>query len=222
MYLLSGTSKRLLLGLTAAIACLQPIAFAGQEGRAGMAALVLESSDFDWKKLYVHVCDNLPSYARPIFVRWDRLESMVSDVEVLLSDIRWASFFGGREVCMLVESGTSAIRFSLSCLRVERKSNKIYHNCFASLLRSFNLRHTAKLNQFFCLRAMLISKDIKNLESPRLYYTFFKAPSEHCGKLTRAVDTSWWRFFCWRTNQITCLLTVSDTASRRLLFRPGS
>jgi fatty-acyl-CoA synthase len=40
----------------------------GQEGRAGMAALVVDQK-FDPATLYAHVCRELPSYARPMFVR---------------------------------------------------------------------------------------------------------------------------------------------------------
>nr|CAB3266196.1 very long-chain acyl-CoA synthetase-like [Phallusia mammillata] len=41
----------------------------GSEGRAGMAAVVLEAGELDCQGLYDYVCDNLPSYARPCFVR---------------------------------------------------------------------------------------------------------------------------------------------------------
>ncbi|BFY97264.1 hypothetical protein BsWGS_00304 [Bradybaena similaris] len=45
----------------------------GSEGRAGMAALVLNEGQKlgpkELKELYEHVCEELPSYARPIFVR---------------------------------------------------------------------------------------------------------------------------------------------------------
>ena len=40
----------------------------GQEGRAGMTA-ILESTDFDLEKLAKKVNEDLPSYARPMFVR---------------------------------------------------------------------------------------------------------------------------------------------------------
>lgn len=42
----------------------------GTDGRAGMAALVLgDGKEFDAASFQAHVDDNLPSYARPIFVR---------------------------------------------------------------------------------------------------------------------------------------------------------
>ncbi|XP_048874649.1 long-chain fatty acid transport protein 6 [Brienomyrus brachyistius] len=42
----------------------------GHEGRAGMAAVIIRpGSNFDGKKLFHHVLDHLPSYARPIFIR---------------------------------------------------------------------------------------------------------------------------------------------------------
>ncbi|XP_076983968.1 long-chain fatty acid transport protein 2 [Tamandua tetradactyla] len=42
----------------------------GHEGRIGMASIKLkEDHEFDGKKLFVHVTDYLPSYARPRFVR---------------------------------------------------------------------------------------------------------------------------------------------------------
>jgi len=40
----------------------------GSEGRAGMAALVVDDG-FDPAALYAHVASSLPSYARPVFVR---------------------------------------------------------------------------------------------------------------------------------------------------------
>ena len=40
----------------------------GNEGRAGMAALVVDDG-FDPADLYAHVARSLPSYARPVFVR---------------------------------------------------------------------------------------------------------------------------------------------------------
>jgi fatty-acyl-CoA synthase len=40
----------------------------GNEGRAGMAALVVDDS-FDPAELYAHVARSLPNYARPVFVR---------------------------------------------------------------------------------------------------------------------------------------------------------
>ncbi|XP_006013010.1 long-chain fatty acid transport protein 6 [Latimeria chalumnae] len=46
------------------------VAVPGREGRAGMAAIVLEQDhDFDAKRLYSHVLEFLPSYARPYFIR---------------------------------------------------------------------------------------------------------------------------------------------------------
>jgi fatty-acyl-CoA synthase len=40
----------------------------GNEGRAGMAALTIDDS-FDLSFLHQHICDRLPRYARPIFLR---------------------------------------------------------------------------------------------------------------------------------------------------------
>jgi fatty-acyl-CoA synthase len=40
----------------------------GQDGRAGMAAMVV-GEDFDAVALYRHVADELPTYARPLFLR---------------------------------------------------------------------------------------------------------------------------------------------------------
>ncbi|XP_043916744.1 long-chain fatty acid transport protein 6-like [Protopterus annectens] len=46
------------------------VAVPGHDGRVGMASLVLKpDQDFDGKKLYEHVCEFLPSYARPRFCR---------------------------------------------------------------------------------------------------------------------------------------------------------
>jgi acyl-CoA synthetase (AMP-forming)/AMP-acid ligase II len=43
---------------------------AGQEGRCGMAAIkLLDGAVIDWAKLGAFVCENLPSYARPYFIR---------------------------------------------------------------------------------------------------------------------------------------------------------
>jgi fatty-acyl-CoA synthase len=44
------------------------VAVPGHEGRAGMAALVVDER-FDPSELYAHVASSLPSYARPVFVR---------------------------------------------------------------------------------------------------------------------------------------------------------
>jgi acyl-CoA synthetase (AMP-forming)/AMP-acid ligase II len=42
----------------------------GQEGRCGMAAIkLLEGEVIDWTKLGAFVCENLPSFARPYFIR---------------------------------------------------------------------------------------------------------------------------------------------------------
>ncbi|CAK8689536.1 unnamed protein product [Clavelina lepadiformis] len=41
----------------------------GNDGKAGMVSIVLESDKFDTKILYNHVCSSLPSYAQPLFVR---------------------------------------------------------------------------------------------------------------------------------------------------------
>ncbi|HVV93045.1 MAG TPA: long-chain-acyl-CoA synthetase [Hyphomicrobiales bacterium] len=44
------------------------VAVPGADGRAGMAALVVDPT-FDWDTLYRRVNDELPAYARPLFVR---------------------------------------------------------------------------------------------------------------------------------------------------------
>jgi fatty-acyl-CoA synthase len=44
------------------------VAIAGHDGRAGMAAVVVDD-DFDAERLAAHVVRELPSYARPLFVR---------------------------------------------------------------------------------------------------------------------------------------------------------
>lgn len=45
-------------------------ACAGQEGRAGMAAVITRpGSSFDGKKLFEHAMSDLPVYARPLFIR---------------------------------------------------------------------------------------------------------------------------------------------------------
>nr|CAB3266197.1 very long-chain acyl-CoA synthetase-like [Phallusia mammillata] len=41
----------------------------GSEGRIGMTAVVLEEDELHCKAFYDYVCDSLPSYARPCFVR---------------------------------------------------------------------------------------------------------------------------------------------------------
>ncbi len=42
----------------------------GNEGRAGMAAVIVRPEfTFDGKKLFNHVLKELPSYARPLFIR---------------------------------------------------------------------------------------------------------------------------------------------------------
>ena len=42
----------------------------GQEGRAGMAAIM--ASDLDLDRLAVHLRENLPGYAKPLFIRLSR------------------------------------------------------------------------------------------------------------------------------------------------------
>ena len=44
------------------------VAIPGYDGRAGMASLVC-GADVDLKALYAHIADELPSYARPVFLR---------------------------------------------------------------------------------------------------------------------------------------------------------
>jgi len=44
------------------------VSIPGQDGRAGMASLIMDA-DIDLAKLYKYVCDNLPAYSRPIFLR---------------------------------------------------------------------------------------------------------------------------------------------------------
>ena len=48
----------------------------GEEGRAGMAALVLESeARFDGQAFYEWVSQRLPSYTRPLFVRFKNVDA---------------------------------------------------------------------------------------------------------------------------------------------------
>ncbi|XP_034565061.1 long-chain fatty acid transport protein 6 [Notolabrus celidotus] len=51
----------------------------GQEGRAGMAAMIIRPSfSFDGKKLFDHVMTELPAYARPLFIRIQEVMEMTS------------------------------------------------------------------------------------------------------------------------------------------------
>jgi fatty-acyl-CoA synthase len=53
-----------------ALAAVYGVEIAGCDGRAGMAALVLETgAGFDASDLYAHVGETLPAYARPAFLR---------------------------------------------------------------------------------------------------------------------------------------------------------
>lgn len=45
------------------------VAIPGTDGKAGMAALVVEQGAFDFTALRAHLKDKLPAYARPMFVR---------------------------------------------------------------------------------------------------------------------------------------------------------
>jgi hypothetical protein len=48
--------------------------FAGHNGRAGMAAIVVESEEsFSLDELYDTLYSNLPKYAIPLFLRWYRV-----------------------------------------------------------------------------------------------------------------------------------------------------
>ena len=50
--------------------------FTGKDGRAGMAAIVPEKS-LDFTQLYKHITEYLPSYARPLFLRWDKITQVI-------------------------------------------------------------------------------------------------------------------------------------------------
>ncbi|XP_030623277.1 long-chain fatty acid transport protein 6 isoform X2 [Chanos chanos] len=51
----------------------------GSEGRAGMAAVTVRPEySFDGKKLFEHVCRELPTYARPLFIRLQECMEMTS------------------------------------------------------------------------------------------------------------------------------------------------
>jgi hypothetical protein len=41
----------------------------GEEGKAGMAVITTEKK-IDFKNLFTHLKDNLPPYARPLFIRY--------------------------------------------------------------------------------------------------------------------------------------------------------
>jgi len=41
----------------------------GEEGKAGMAVITIEKK-IDFKNLFAHLKDNLPPYARPLFIRY--------------------------------------------------------------------------------------------------------------------------------------------------------
>ncbi|GAA6227233.1 long-chain fatty acid transport protein 6, partial [Lates japonicus] len=51
----------------------------GHEGRAGMAAMIIRPAHtFDGKKLFEHVMRDLPTYARPLFIRLQEIMEMTS------------------------------------------------------------------------------------------------------------------------------------------------
>jgi citronellyl-CoA synthetase len=65
----------------------------GTNGRAGMAALILReglagSKDLDIDDLSSHVADNLPGYARPIFLRLLKEQPTTTTMKLLKSDLR--------------------------------------------------------------------------------------------------------------------------------------
>jgi fatty-acyl-CoA synthase len=45
------------------------VAVPGHDGRAGMAALVIDPATFDLAVAHRFIADHLPSYARPLFLR---------------------------------------------------------------------------------------------------------------------------------------------------------
>lgn len=65
----------------------------GTNGRAGMAALILRqglstSDDLDLADLSQHLTDNLPSYARPVFLRLLREQPTTTTMKLLKSELR--------------------------------------------------------------------------------------------------------------------------------------
>jgi len=46
------------------------VAIPGQDGRAGMAALIVDEAHFDLAGLRAHIAAQLPAYARPVFLRF--------------------------------------------------------------------------------------------------------------------------------------------------------
>ncbi len=66
------------------------VEISGTNGRAGMAALSLEpgATDLDLDALSQYVCDNLPSYARPVFLRIQRELDTTVTFKMVKGDLR--------------------------------------------------------------------------------------------------------------------------------------
>ena len=86
----------------------------GTDGRAGMAAIVLRAGmtagDLDLPGLSSHICGNLPSYARPVFIRLLADLPTTSTHKLQKNDLRDQAFHIGkvREPLFVLRPGDSA------------------------------------------------------------------------------------------------------------------
>jgi len=69
------------------------VAVPGCEGRAGMAAFSLEDADnFNWTAFSEHVENNLPKYARPVFIRIIKEMDTTGTFKLKKNELRDESF----------------------------------------------------------------------------------------------------------------------------------
>jgi fatty-acyl-CoA synthase len=65
------------------------VEIAGADGRAGMASLnTTDSVEPDWKSIYEHTAKNLPAYARPVFLRWQKEASLTVTFKLRKVDLQ--------------------------------------------------------------------------------------------------------------------------------------
>ena len=68
-------------------ACVYGVTIPGIEGKAGMAAVVLEEGSLDFVQFYAHMARLLPAYARPLFLRIKDRITVTTTFKHLKSDL---------------------------------------------------------------------------------------------------------------------------------------
>jgi len=58
------------------------------DGRAGMAALVVDEAAFDLDRFAEHVCEKLPGYSRPLFVRFEKRLTLTASFKYVKTHLK--------------------------------------------------------------------------------------------------------------------------------------